>query len=154
MIKTLLLLSFAAVLLSCKGQHSVVATPLPAIPEILFLQLKVWKTGTDYKAEIQQKQRVPGLLPSNIRSMPLPEGQWMISFFDQHDQVLTRVSIPNPLEDHYETGDENGQLHAVEVIKDQADCFIRVQYDSHFYSFQIDQIEAGQKRWPIISLLF
>ena len=146
---------------SCQMKHSM--TPAPAAeltaapaaeggPEILFLQVKVWKKETAYGAEVQSKKQVAGLLNRDIRGMQPNEGEWLVSFLDKNNQVIEQVAVPDPLNEHYETTDDQGKLLTVEVKKEEADCFIRVQYDSRFSSLQIEQIAASQQRTKIIFL--
>ncbi len=149
------------VLFSCQRKHSMTTTAptepaaAPAAeggPEILFLQVKVWKKGTGYGAELQSKKQVAGLLNRDIRGVQLNEGEWLVSFLDKNNKVIDEVAVLNPLEEHYESTDDQGKLLTVEVKKEEADCFIRVQYDSRFSSLQIEQIAASKQRTKIISL--
>ena len=147
-------------LFSCHPQRSAVivqpeeTSATNGEPKIMFLQLKVWKKETGYGGEIKDKKQVPGRLNQDIRGVQLSQGEWLISFLDKKDKMVTQVTILNPLEEHYETTDDNGQLRGVEVKKDAADCFVRVQYDPRFAAIQIEQIGPAQQLTRILSLNF
>lgn len=155
---TLLALLATAIFLSCQAQRFTAMTPATAqksetaAPEILFLQVSVWKRDTVYGAELRQKQRVAGLLNRDLRGVQWKEGQWLVNFLDAQDNIIAQVTVLNPLEEHYETEGVNGELRQVEVKKQVADCFIRVQYDARFSSIRIEQIQPFQQLSPIISL--
>lgn len=159
--KFLFYTSLFLMLFSCQMKHSMTPaaatepTAAPTVeggPEILFLQLKVWKKDGGYAGEVLSKKQVAGLLNRDIRGVQLNEGEWLASFLDKNNKVIEQVSILDPLNEHYETADEQGKLRTIEVKKEEADCFIRVQYDARFSSLQIEQIAASKQRTKIISL--
>ena len=125
-----------------------------AEPEILFLHLKVWKKEDGYGAEMQNKQQVAGLLNRDLRGVQMTEGEWLVSFLDNKKNMVEQVTILNPLEQHYETADDKGNLRSIEVKKQEADCFIRVQYNPRFSGLQIEQIGPSRQRTKIISVNF
>ena len=147
-------------LFSCQMKHTIAPTQPGELtaaaeePEILFLHLKVWKKEGGYAAEMQTKQQVAGLLDRDLRGVQLIEGQWLVSFLDDKQHMVAQVSIANPLEEHYETTDDHGQLRGIDIKKQEADCFVRVQYSPRFSSLQIEQIGASQQRTKIISVIF
>ena len=156
--RTLVLLILLFQLCTCRTQRpaavstSSAGTAAPDQPEILFLQLKVWKTADRYGGELLQQRRVAGLLKRDLKPAAAATGQWLVRFLDAGQQVVDQIAIPNPLEEHYETTDEEGQLLRVDVNKPEANCFIRVQYDPRFAAVQIEQSGTQEQRIPIITL--
>lgn len=124
-----------------------------AEPEILFLQLKVWKQKDGiYGAEMENKQQVKGVLNSDLRGVQASEGEWLVTFLDAKKKMVSQVVILNPLEEHYEVSDDKGQLRPVEVKKEEAQCFIRVQYEPRFSALQFEQIINSKERIPLFSI--
>lgn len=100
------------------------------------------------------KQQVPGRLHQDIRGVQLIEGHWLVSLLDDQKRMVAQVVVSNPLDEHYETTDDQGRLMSVEVKKQEADCFVRVQYDPRFSRVQIEQIGPSKQRIPIIFINF
>ena len=156
--RTLVLLILLFQLCTCRTQRpaavstSSAGTAAPDQPEILFLQLKVWKTADRYGGELLQQRRVAGLLKRNLLEAAPATGQWLVRFLDADRQLVEQVTIPNPLEEHHETTDEEGQLRRVDVNKTEADCLIRVCYNPRFAAVQIELVTAQQQRIPVITL--
>ncbi len=156
--RTPVLLTILFLFYACQTQRP--AAPTPSLeqsvakggPEILFLQLKVWKTADRYGAGLLQQRRVAGRLKRDLQGTPPAVGQWIVYLLDAKQQVVDQVSIPDPLEEHFETTDDQGRMRGVDVHKTEADCLIRVQYDPRFAAVRIEQIGTQQQYVPIISM--
>lgn len=125
-----------------------------AAPSILFLQIKVSRKEDIYEAQIISRQEVAGILDKNISGIQLYENQWLISFFDDKKNILDQIVVPNPLDEHFEVADDKGQFKNVEVKKQAAEFFFRVQSNPKFKSLQVEQILPDQKKKKLFSLIF
>jgi len=151
---SLLALMTLSVFLSCQVQRPipVAASVATMAPEILFLQVHIWKNDAGYRAEVRQQRRVAGQLLHDLQDAPRLKGQWLISLLDAEDQLITQITLANPLQERYETEGIDGQLRTVEINKEEADCFIRVQYDRRFARLRIGEIANSTTSNPIIYL--
>ncbi len=125
-----------------------------AVPSILFLQLNVTKTGDIYTAKVLNKMEVAGVLDRDARGVQLIENQWLVSFFDNKNQRIDQISVPNPLEETFEVADDKGQFKSVEVKKIEADFFFRVPVNSSIKSLQVEQILPDKNKKKLFSLTF
>ena len=143
---------------SCHRQsQSTQTTPQLAVseaPQILFLQFKVSKKEATYEAKITSKKAVAGILDRDLGGLKLFENQWLISFLDDKKNVLEQVVVPNPLDEHFEVADDKGVFKGVEVKKNEAEFFCRVQSNPKFSSLQVEQILQAQKKEKLFSLNF
>jgi hypothetical protein len=137
-------------------QTTAIATPIASTtaPSIWFLQIKVSQKEAIYEAKIINRQEVAGILDKNLSGIQLYENQWLISFFDDKKNVLEQVTVPNPLNEHFEVADDKGQFKSVEVKKQEAEFFFRVQSNPKFKSLQVEQILPAQKKEKLFSLIF
>lgn len=135
-------------------QTSATPTAAATAPSILFLQIKVSQKEDVFDAKIINRQEVAGILDKNLSGVQLYENQWLISFLDDKKSVLDQVVVPNPLDEHFEVADDKGQFKSVEVKKQEAEFFFRVQSNPKFKSLQVEQILPDQKKKQIFSLIF
>ena len=153
---------YFAILILCSSCHRQgrIAQAVPSsqaanqTPSILFVQMKISKKEETYEAEILSKKEVAGMLDKDIRGIQLYENQWFISFLDDEKNVLEQMTVQNPLEEHFEVADEKGQFKSVEVKKQEAEFFFRVQSNLKFSTIQIEEILPLQKKKKLISLPF
>ena len=123
-------------------------------PSILFLQIKVSKREETYEAKIVNKTEVAGILDRDSRGIQLFENQWLISLFDNKQKLLEQTTLANPLEEHFEVADDKGQFKNVEVKKQEAEFFFRIQNNPRFAMIQIEQILPSEKKKKLFSLTF
>ncbi|MBL7813969.1 MAG: hypothetical protein JNL70_03105 [Saprospiraceae bacterium] len=128
--------------------------PIVLPPQILFLQIKVFKKGDVVEAQIANRTTVAGILDRDARGLQLIENEWLISFYDKRKELLDQVTVPNPLHQHFEVADDNGQLKGVEVKKEEADFFFRVAHNPSFATIQVEQITANKQKINLFSLTF
>ena len=122
-------------------------------PSILFLQIKVSQKADTYEARIINRQDVAGILDRHLNNAPLFENQWLISFLDDKKNVLEQVAVPNPLDEHFEVADDKGQFKSVEVKKQEAEFFFRVQSNPKITRLQVEQILPNQNKKKLFSLI-
>lgn len=139
---------------STRTQTVTPPTIIAAAPAILFLQIKVSQKEDVFDAKIINRQEVAGILDKNLSGVQLYENQWLISFLDDKKNVLDQVTVPNPLDEHFEVADDKGQFKSVEVKKQEAEFFFRVQSNPKITNLQVEQILPDQKKKKLFSLIF
>lgn len=136
------------------AQTKIALMPSESVPQILFLQIHVLQKATRYEAQITNRQIVEGILDRPLDGLQVFENQWLISFFDAKKKLLAQTTALNPLDEHFEVADDKGQFKAVDVKKNEADLFLRVQQNPKFASLQVEQILPAQKKKLLFSITF
>lgn len=139
---------------STRAQTVTPPTIIATAPTILFLQIKVSQKEGVFDAKIINRQEVAGILDKNLSGVQLYENQWLINFLDDKKNVLDQVAVPNPLDEHFEVADDKGQFKSVEVKKQEAEFFFRVQSNPKITNLQVEQILPDQKKKKLFSLIF
>ena len=125
-----------------------------AVPSILFLQVKVSKKEDIYEAKILNRMEVAGILDRDARGVQLIENQWLVSFFDNKNKLLDQITVPNPLDEHFEVADDKGQFKSVEIKKVEAEFFFRVPNNPLIKSLQVEHILPSENKKKLFSLTF
>ncbi len=153
------ILFITAVLFFCSCQRQ--AIPLQSIdaqnevenaPKISFLQLKVSKNEGIYKGAIINRKEVVGILDTPLNRVQASEGQWLIRFLDNKENVLEQVILKNPLDTHLEFADDNGKFKTYSMKKKEATFFFRIQYNPEFARLEVEQILPNEKSQKLFSL--
>ncbi len=157
--KTTFCIALLFFLYGCQKRAVPSQTDTPSVtilntPQILFVQMQVSKKEAVYEAKITSKTVVKGILDRDTRGIQMIENQWIVSFLDDKKKILEQITIPNPLDEQFEVADDKGQFKNVEVHKQEADFFFRVQSNPHFNTIEIEQILPLQQKKKLFSLNF
>ena len=123
-------------------------------PQILFIQLKVVKSddNTEYAATIVDKKVVKGQLDKSFKAIQLLEGYWLISLLDAEQKVLSQELIVDPVNQRFEYTNDKGNLQQTEIVKKEADFFVRVQYTQQLQFLKCEAILADKQMKKLFQL--
>jgi hypothetical protein len=133
-----------------------VQNALLAEPQILFLHLKIAQQDKNAPviALVFDKKNVNGLLDKPLQGVQLLEGFWLINFLDVEQKIVAQEVVKDPINEHYEYLNEKEKLDNVTVVKKEADCFVRVQFDPRFQYIKGEFILAKNELKPIFQIKF
>jgi hypothetical protein len=158
--KTILIFSLFISVIACTEKTKVVTntptttaqTAVPNEPQILFIQLKIVQKDKNAPilATVANKKSVNGLLDKSLQGIQLLEGQWLVSLLDSEQKVVAQEVVQDPINQHFEYQNDKGKLDNATVVKQEADCFIRVQNNPKFRYLKCESIVENK----VLKLLF
>jgi hypothetical protein len=158
--KKILFFSLFLSLISCSEKTSgVTNTPtstaqaaVPEEPQILFIQLKIVQKDKNAPvlATVISKKSVNGILDKSLQGIQLLEGQWLVSLLDSEQKVVAQEVVQDPINQHFEYQNDKGKLDNATVVKQENDCFIRVQNNPKFRYLKCESIVENK----VLKLLF
>lgn len=157
--RKLLSLIFIFSVLACKSkvnlpegkQEEVLEVPSESTPEILILSLRInSKDSVKIINTLTNFGRLRGSLDTPLDYI---EEDLRVSFLSKDGNVCAQKIIPNPLMKRYEyaAGDSLNILTSKSVEVEQAEFYVRIQWDECFELVSVDKFYSGE--WRNLNLL-
>jgi hypothetical protein len=160
--KKILIFCLFLCLIACTEKTKVVTnTPttttqnaVPNEPQILFIQLKIVQKDKNAPilATVASKKSVNGLLDKPLQGIELIEGNWLISLLDADQKIVAQEVVQDPINQHFEYQNDKGQLDNKTVVKQETDCFVRVQYNPKFQYLKCESIVEKKVLKPLFQI--
>ena len=162
MFKIILIFSLFLSLIACTNKANVVTntpvtttqTAVPDEPQILFIQLKIAQKDKNAPviATVATKKSVNGLLDKPLRGIELLEGHWLISLLDADQKMVAQEVVQDPINQHFEYQNDKGQFDNKTVVKQEADCFLRIQNNPKFQYLKCEFIAEKKVLKPLFQI--
>ncbi|NQU51693.1 MAG: hypothetical protein HQ522_04050 [Bacteroidetes bacterium] len=147
-INKILLFTLVVFMCGCHSSKPTVKTEELAIPknQIIFLIFSIENKDSVNTVKLTDKIISIGKLKTiSQQTTSINPGDLKCIFLDKNGQILSEITIPNPLKNQLEYFDENGKGGRKEVILKENTFHIRTQLQNEMFSIKIEENTAANK---------